>query len=57
MGYIFISYSSKNQEQALAVKTFLNKHKIETWIAPGDIPAGSQYAQVINQALKIYMGK
>lgn len=52
MGYIFISYSSKNQEQALAVKTFLNKHKIETWIAPGDIPAGSQYAQVINQALK-----
>ncbi len=52
MGYVFISYSSRNQSSADAMHDYLNKQGIDTWMAPGDIPAGSRYAQVINQALK-----
>jgi len=52
MGYVFISYSSKNQEESNAVKNYLSNHGVYTWMAPGDIPAGSQYAEVISQALK-----
>ncbi len=52
MGYVFISYSSKNREAADAVKFLLNKHNIDTWMAPYDIPVGSKYAAVIKQAIK-----
>lgn len=52
MGYAFISYSTKNQSDADALKQLLEKQGIRTWMAPGDIPAGSKYAQVINQAIK-----
>ena len=34
------------------MKELLNKEGIEAWMAPGDIPAGSKYAQVINRAVK-----
>ena len=51
MGYVFISYSSKNQSAADAMKILLNSKGIDTWMAPGDIPAGSKYAGVINKAL------
>lgn len=52
MGYAFLSYSTKNQQAADAMRNLLRKEGIETWMAPGDIPAGSRYAQVINQAIK-----
>lgn len=52
MGYAFISYSTKEQLSADAMKKLLEKQGIQTWMAPGDIPAGSRYAQVINKAVK-----
>lgn len=52
MGYAFISYSSKDQASAEAMRGLLNEKGIRTWMAPWDIPAGSMYAKVINQAIK-----
>lgn len=52
MGYAFISYSTKNQNEADALRSYLRKQGVQTWMAPGDIPAGSEYAQVINQAVR-----
>lgn len=52
MGYAFISYSTKNQSLADAMRDLLKESGIKTWMAPGDIPAGSRYAQVINRAVK-----
>ena len=52
MGYAFISYSTKNQSMADAMCNLLKDCGIETWMAPGNIPAGSKYAQVINRAVK-----
>ena len=51
-GYAFISYSTKNQVVADAIRELLKRKGIATWMAPGDIPAGSKYAQVINRAVK-----
>ncbi|MBR0088043.1 MAG: TIR domain-containing protein [Lachnospiraceae bacterium] len=50
--YVFISYSSKNQEKADSVRKLLIEEEISCWMAPYDIPAGSQYAHVINDALE-----
>ena len=52
MNYVFISYSTKDQAAAEAMREFLAGNGIRTWMAPHDIPAGSKYAQVINQALR-----
>lgn len=52
MGYAFISYSTKNQASADAMRDLLKSKGIETWMAPGDIPVGSKYAQVISKAVK-----
>lgn len=52
MGYVFISYSTKHQEVADAVKDLFNRNGIKTWKAPYDIPGGFEYAAVINDALK-----
>jgi len=52
MGYAFISYSSVNQAAADAMKRALNKNGIDSWMAPGDIPVGSKYAEVITKAIK-----
>lgn len=52
MGYVFISYSTKHQEMADAIKDLFNKNGIKTWMAPYDIPGGFEYAAVINDALK-----
>lgn len=52
MGYVFISYSTKEQSLANAMKKLLEKQGIQTWMAPGDIPVGNKYARVINQAIK-----
>ncbi len=52
MGYAFISYSTKNQVSADAMYMLLKKNEISAWMAPGDIPAGYKYADVINKAIK-----
>ncbi len=52
MGYAFISYSTKNQASADAMRELFNKHYIDTWMAPYDIPAGSKYAAVITKAIR-----
>ena len=52
MGYAFISYSTKNQAEAAAMRDLLNRNGVKTWMAPGDIPLGKKYAQVINSALQ-----
>lgn len=52
MGYVFISYSTKNQQMADSFRVLLNQNGIETWMAPGDIPFGSTYTATINRAIK-----
>lgn len=52
MGYAFISYSSKNQSSADAIRELFKKNNIDTWMAPYDIPAGSKYAAVITKAIR-----
>ena len=50
--YVFISYSKKNQEHAEAALRLLKSEGIVVWMAPYDIPAGSKYAYVINDAIQ-----
>ena len=50
--YVFISYSSVNQQMADSVCLLLKENNISCWMAPYDIPAGSRYAYVINDALE-----
>lgn len=50
--YAFISYSSKNQQMADSVRLLFLEKGIPCWMAPYDIPAGSKYAYVINDALE-----
>ncbi len=52
MCYVFISYSSKNQAAADAMKKLLDKNGIASWMAPGDIPPASTYAKEINSAIR-----
>lgn len=52
MGYVFISYSTKEQSLANAMKKLLERQDVQTWMAPGDIPVGNKYAQVISKAIK-----
>lgn len=50
--YVFISYSSKNQDIADSTRRLLKSCNISCWMAPYDIPAGSKYAHVINDAIE-----
>ncbi len=52
MGYVFISYSTVNANQAQAMRNLLNSQGISTWMAPGDIPVGKEYAEVITDAVE-----
>ncbi len=52
MGYVFISYSTKNQLAADSIHNLLKANKVDTWMAPGDIPAGEKYGAVINKTIK-----
>ncbi len=51
MGYAFISYSTKNQSTADSLRVLLNSNGIDTWMAPYDIPVGSNYLKVLNKAI------
>ena len=49
---IFISYSSKNFDEALAIREMLESNKLSCWMAPDDIPPGENYAEEIMKGLK-----
>lgn len=51
-GYAFISYSTKNQTSADAIRDLFKKYDIDTWMAPYNIPPGSKYAAVITKAIR-----
>lgn len=51
MGYVFISYSTANQSSADAVRALFLRNGISAWMAPYNIPAGCEYAEVIADAL------
>lgn len=52
MGYVFLSYSSKNIETAINVKNVLIKNGIEVWMAPECIEAGKNYTETIPAAIE-----
>lgn len=49
---VFISYSSKQTEQAEEICEFLRANNISCWMAPDSIPAGSNYIEMIPLALE-----
>ena len=50
--YVFISYSAKNYDSALELKNLLSINNIACWMAPQSIPAGSDYASEIPEAIE-----
>ncbi|MBN1419594.1 MAG: toll/interleukin-1 receptor domain-containing protein, partial [Planctomycetes bacterium] len=48
---VFISYSSKDAERANAVVETLERAGLACWIAPRDIPAGSDYPSTLVDAI------
>ena len=49
---VFISYSSKDIDTAEMIRQILESNKIPCWIAPRNIPGGSNYAQEIPVAIR-----
>jgi adenylate cyclase len=49
---VFLSYSSSDKAAAQAVLAGLEDRGIRCWIAPRDIPAGSEYGEQIVDAIK-----
>lgn len=49
----FISYSTKDEFSAYALKSLLEKNNKHVWIAPDGIPSGMDYACAIPAALRI----
>lgn len=52
MGYSFISYCSKQQNDANRLRLLLHSNHIDTWMAPYDIPDDCEYADVINNVIQ-----
>ncbi len=52
MGYVFVSYSSKNQEQADKLCSMFSAKGIDYWLATEHIQGGENYAKVIPSAIK-----
>jgi formylglycine-generating enzyme required for sulfatase activity len=49
---VFISYSSQDVEAAQAICHVLEQNEIRCWMAPRNIPPGSDYGDVIDDAIK-----
>lgn len=52
MRQVFISYSTKDQLQAEAVRNVIEQNGISCWMAPRDIPGGSNYTKEIPIAIR-----
>lgn len=52
MKEIFISYSSVDAVQASTIRTVLEKNGLSCWMAPRDIPGGSNYTKEIPIAIR-----
>lgn len=52
MKQVFISYSSKDFNQAQTVRHVLEQNGITCWMAPADIPGGSNYTKEIPIAIR-----
>lgn len=52
MHNVFISYSSKDILQAQTVREVLESNRIRCWMAPADIPGGSNYTKEIPIAIR-----
>jgi len=52
MHNVFISYSTRETGKAEAVRNILEKNGIVCWMAPRDIPAGSNYTEEIPAAIR-----
>jgi len=50
--YLFISYSSKDFKLVSEIRNKLCRMNIPCWMAPFDIPSGTNYAYVIEHAIK-----
>lgn len=50
--YIFISYSTKDYDFACNVRKALEESKIKCWMAPLNIPCGTNYAHMIQEAVE-----
>lgn len=51
-GYAFISYSSKDASKAERVCRFLEKNKVECWMAPRNVNPGGNYPTQIVEAIR-----
>ena len=52
MGHdVFLSYSSADRATADAVVAGLEEHGVRCWVAPRDVPAGSEYGEEIIEAV------
>lgn len=49
---IFISYSTREREQACAIRAYLRDNGISCWMAPESIPTGSNYTKEIPVAIR-----
>src|SRR5215831_3232030 len=49
---VFLSYAAADQATAFAVVAGLEGQGVRCWVAPRDIPAGSEYGQEIVEAVK-----
>ena len=49
---VFVSYSAADRAPALSVVEGLESRGIRCWVAPRDIPAGSEYGEEIVEAIK-----
>ena len=49
---VFISYSTKNSELANKICYLLEQNKLKCWIAPRNIPSGTNYIEEITEGIK-----
>lgn len=49
--YVFVSYSTRDRGGALKVRKLLESAGVKCWMAPRDIPSGSNYAYIIERAI------
>lgn len=48
---VFISYSTKNKVAAFDICDIIEQEGVKCWIAPRDIPMGSEYGDIIDKAI------